>query len=72
MILMRFEFETGDKLDSALKLFEDLQKHYPDEEIVAVPTNVDLMFNCTLDDLIDIRDKLDKTIERIEEKENES
>ena len=72
MILMRFEFETGDKLDSALKLFEDLHQHYPNEEIVAVPSNVDLMFNCTLEDLIDIRDRLDKTIERIEEKENES
>lgn len=67
MVLLRFDFDKHSPEE--LQAFINGVKEIMHEDIIAVPNDVDVLFNCATDYLIYLRDKIDNIIKQKDESE---
>lgn len=65
MILFRFDFDKHSPEE--LQVFVNGVKEMMHEDVIAVPNDVDVLFNCATDYLIYLRDKIDNIIKQKDE-----
>lgn len=69
MIIYRYNTDEMD-LETAKGIFDYLEQALPEEQIIFIPSNIDLMFNCNLDELKRYANRLNEIIEQREKNIN--
>lgn len=67
IIVLRYT--QANELDQVQMLYKQLKESFLDNPVICVPANVDLIFDCPLDQLYTIRDEIDQIIWEKEQKD---
>jgi len=71
MILIRYDIRDKDTFDATHSIFFTLKEMYPDEEILAVPNEIDILFNSDINQLLNCRKEIDRIIRKKKQEEKE-
>lgn len=67
MIIFKYNIEKNN-FKNIHENFIYMKNTFPEEDIIAIPYGIDILTDCTLDELYKFRNDLDNIIERAEEK----
>ena len=59
-IMLRYSDNSS--FDEVFQTFSNLRNTFPDHYILCIPYSIDILFNCSLDQLYDIRDMIEGVI----------
>ena len=61
LVILRYTEETS--LDSIYEAFINLKKAVPNKAVIAIPYSIDILEDCSLEQLYEIKTIIDKVIE---------
>ena len=67
LIILRYTDEA--KLDLVYDAFTNLKKAVPNKTIVAIPYSIDILENCSLEQLYEIKNIIDNAIKEMEKED---
>lgn len=65
LVILRYAEETP--LDLVYKTFLNLKKDAPNKIVVAIPHSIDVLENCSLEQLYEVKNTIDNAIKEMEE-----
>lgn len=71
MILIRYDIRDKESLDATNNIFFTLKEMYPEEEILAFPQEVNILFNVSIDQLINCRKEINRIIRKMKQEKEE-
>lgn len=71
MILIRYDIRDKESLEATNNIFFTLKEMYPNEDVLAFPEEVDILFNVDIDQLINCRKEIDRIIKKKKQEEKE-
>ena len=64
LVILRYTKETP--LDLVYKTFLNLKKEAPNKIVVAIPQSIDVLENCSLEQLYEVKNIIDNAIKEME------